>query len=379
MSRVAWTGAAIGIALTIAGCGGAQRRSSTALDDVERARRGAGAQEGARLAPQTYAVAEDERKRAREAEGAGDDVGADLHAQRAIAAYQHALVVARLARATVEQGKAKDAEAAAEGEARRLAQSRAEIDREGDELDKRLHIARETLAPAPSGPADATRDAARWAAARALATQARLLCGAARLLGASLPGLAGAEAAVSEVEKKTESPGRGEAMRSGAAIDAAARARAGCLAVLTKSRRSAAGGSAGQGDTLLAELSAAGGWAPVRDERGVVVTLRDPFQGSALTRDAAVKLQELGRVLSAHAGHAAQVVVHDATPPDKAQLAVDAQRGDAAVQALAAGAGSAAHVKAELAGARAPLVDPADTAHRARNVRVDVVFVTPAD
>jgi outer membrane protein OmpA-like peptidoglycan-associated protein len=111
----------------------------------------------------------------------------------------------------------------------------------------------------------------------------------------------------------------------------------------------------------------------------VVVTLRDAFKGAALTPDADTKLKELGRVLAAHPGHAAQIVVHDATTPTPAEAAVASQRAEAAAKTLGAAANAPDKVKAEVAGARAPIVDPTDAKNRGRNARLDVVFVTPGN
>jgi outer membrane protein OmpA-like peptidoglycan-associated protein len=127
----------------------------------------------------------------------------------------------------------------------------------------------------------------------------------------------------------------------------------------------------------LSELSAAGGWDPARDERGVVVTLRDVFNGTSLTLPASKALAELGRVAAAHPSFALQVVVHDAVAPSPADQAADALRAQAAAAALVAAGAQPARVKPEVAGARAPIVDPANAQHRGRNARVDVVFVSP--
>jgi flagellar motor protein MotB len=121
-------------------------------------------------------------------------------------------------------------------------------------------------------------------------------------------------------------------------------------------------------------MSAAGGWDPVRDERGVVVTLHDAFHGQDLNAEAGKRLRDLGRVAAAHPGFALQVVVHDAEPP-RAKDPTDAHRASAVVDALVAGGATAARVRSELAGDRAPLVDPRDARHRARNERLDIVFV----
>jgi outer membrane protein OmpA-like peptidoglycan-associated protein len=159
-----------------------------------------------------------------------------------------------------------------------------------------------------------------------------------------------------------------------APIDAASRLRARCLDRLTGARRTSRGAT--DADGLLAELSASGGLDPSRDERGVVVTLRDVFADAAVAPKARETLAELGRVAAAHADVGVQVVVNDATPPTPADEALDAKRADAVVSTLVSAGASAAKVKGVTAGVRAPVVDPGDAAHRGRNARVDVVFVT---
>jgi hypothetical protein len=217
-----------------------------------------------------------------------------------------------------------------------------------------------------------TSDRAATMRARSLVMQARLLCGAARLVAPDARGLAETDEEVTKLDERLTRGARP------APIDDAAGVRVRCLDILTRARR-ALGDDAGAADTLLAELSAGGGWDPVRDERGVVVTLHDVFHATEVTSAATSRLKELGRVAAAHPGFALQVVVHDAQaspaeakgPPD----AVDTKRADAAVQALAAGGVSMARVKTELAGTRAPLVDPNDVKSRGRNERLEVVFV----
>ncbi|HWL86438.1 MAG TPA: hypothetical protein VNO21_11585 [Polyangiaceae bacterium] len=366
------------VSLSVTACGGGGSDAHGALgvlDAVDHARETPGAREGATLAPQEYAEAERDRALAKKAHDSGDDDSARLHAEHALAAYEHASVLARMARAQSDESKARASRDTAEADARHLAQARIDVDREGAELDRRLTLAQESLVPT-SHPTDPQREAARLLAARALATQARLLCGAARLLSPSLEGLADAEKEATDLEKKLEGNPRP------APIDAATHARISCLGVLTKVRRSAATTPGdGQADALLAELSAAGNWSPARDERGVVVTLRDAFAksgGANLNGDGETKLRELGRVLAAHPSYAVQVVLHDATAPSAQEGTLDKQRADAASKVLASAAGSS-RVQGEIAGARAPIVDPADIKLRARNARLEVVFVTPRD
>jgi outer membrane protein OmpA-like peptidoglycan-associated protein len=362
---------AAGVVVLLGACGGAPLASPGPVDEMERARATPAANEGKALAPEQFALAEHERDLARQSRAAGDDTAAALYAERAIAAYGHALVLARLARATSDLADASKALDDAAEQAKKLSASRASLEHEADELETKVKIAREQLTPASSAPTP-EREAARLVAARSLATQARLMCGAARLLSASATELGEAEGDVAKVESQLD----GKERSSPTPIDAAARARARCLDVLTRTRR-ATGDETGQADTLLAELSASGSWAPTRDERGVVIALRGVFHGRALTAEGEAKLKELGRVAGAHPAVVVQVVVHDATPPSAADKTADQQRADAATKALLAGGAAAAKVKAELAGARAPVVDPNDAKSRARNERVEIVFIAP--
>ena len=110
-------------------------------------------------------------------------VGAPF-ADRAVAAYEHAFILARLARATRENDDAQAALATAAERTRELAASRQQVDAEANKLEKTLAVAREAQPTLASGPADAKREGARLVAARALVAEARLLCGSARLIGA---------------------------------------------------------------------------------------------------------------------------------------------------------------------------------------------------
>ena len=337
------------------------------LDDMERVRVTAGAKEGAALAPQAFAHAEEERAIARRAHEAGDDGAAGLHAERAVAAYQHALVMARLAGAATELADAQKSLDDASTQRQAIEVSRAKLDAEATELEQRAQLARDRLLPALSASATGEREAARLVAVRSITLEARLLCGAARLVAPDTSGLQVAEDAVTKLEAKVEKTAHP------APIDEATLARTQCLDALTRGRR-ALSGEEGRADVLLAELSASGGWDPSRDERGVVVALRGAFHAVDLTEAATAKVKDLGRVAAAHQGFAVQVVVHDAQPPAPGD-AGDAKRAGATVKALVAGGADAARIHAELAGARLPIIDPSDAKMRARNERVEIVFV----
>lgn len=370
MTAPTWLGVALLVSgvsgtATLAGCGGPLRVAS--LDDMERARTTNAAQEGATGAPEVYAHAEGERVLAERSHAEGDDVSATLHAEHALAGYGHAVVVARKVRATAELADATRAADDATAQAQTLEATHAQIDRDAADLEAKAAVLRDRLLPAPSAPATPEREAARLVAARSLAVEAHLLCGAAKLLGPEADGVAGAEGDAVALSERLDRPVRP------VPIDDAFRARARCLSVLTGTRRRL-GEARGQSDTLLAELSATGGWDPARDERGVYVTLHGAFQGGKLTAEATDKLRDLGRVASAHPAFALQIVVHDAAAP-AAKDDDDARRADAVVQTLVAGGASDTRIHAELAGARVPITDPTDARERARNERVEVVFV----
>lgn len=375
--------------LFLGACGGAAASGSGAahLADAERTRKGLEGRDAQTLAPQRFAEADLELRLAKEANASGDATGAELHADRAVAAFADAVALARLARATEDEAQASDALAKATELAQRYAAQRKATDREADDLEKQLRIVREAQLPASSGATEPDREKARIVAAKALTTQARLLCSAARLVSPQAPGLAEAESGAATLEKQLEAgtaPASSKDKNKPNAIDAAGRARAACLTSLTKARR-AAPADADTVDTLLSELSRATtadaskhDLSPVRDERGVVVTLRSAFKGTALTPEAESTLKDLGRVAAAHPQFGVQVVVHDASAPSAAETQADMKRGEAVSKALTDGGAASAKLKVELAAARAPVVDPQDTKHRERNARIEIVFVAPA-
>lgn len=381
--RTLLLGSAMLCTAMLIGCGGGAAVSSIArVAEADRARAALDPQtalghDAQTHAPQAFAEGDQALRAAKEAEKAGDQVGAELNAERAIAAYQHAIALARLARATDDQMRAQEALATKLEEGQRYAAARKSAEREADDLDKQLKIAREALQPSTSGPADPAREKARLVAAQSLATQARLLCSAARIVSPQAPGLAEAETAASDLEKKLE------ASPKPAPIDAASRARAACLTALTKARRAVASPDADGADALLGEISRSADpsakstfeLSPSRDERGVVVTLRALFKGDKLTPEAESTLKDLGRIAAAHPTFGVQVVLHDAAPPTAADTATNAKRADELTKALTAGGAAAAKTKVEQAGARAPVFDPTDTKRKDKNARIEIVFV----
>lgn len=370
------------------GCAGVPK--PLVLDEVARVRTGSAATEAGRYAPDAFARAEKLHADAEAAFTAGDTAGAQLLAERALAAYAHAEALARTARASATTTEAKAALTAAEGELAALDADQARLVADTEALELKLKVTRDAQPIQPSGKADPERERARLVAARALAVEARMLCSAARLLtgfgpalgpsaqGARNPTLEGpideAEAALVKVEGElaaTSVPA--------APIDAATRVRAGCLAALTSIRRASAPTSRapGSGDALLAELSAAGAFVPSRDDRGVTVALRGVFGGGgALSPQGEARLGELGKIAAAHRNFPVEIVVHTDKPLTGRDDAEQKTRADAAARALLKGAGDAVRVLPLVAGNQAPVADPAGP-ERARNARVEIVFVTP--
>lgn len=368
----------LAIAFALSGCvGGGSTLAQARLADADRARTSEATAAARALAPQVAAEGDDELRRAREAQSAGDDVAANLHAERALASYARAAVLARLSRATEDESSAKRALGAATESLATNAAARRDTDREVADLDKKLRVARDLHAPAGTSPGDPEREKARKVAAESLLVHATLLCGAARLVSTEAPGLAEAQKSLDDAKARLASGAKASAGGSHV-IDAAARARAACLSALTHARR-AKGASADQTDALLGEVSAALTAAgrgrdatATRDERGVVVTLRGAFQGAALTKDGEALVKELARVASAHPTLPVQVVLHTAEASEKAQ----ADGRAASIKTALEGAGlSASRVGVENAGAGAPVVDPNERRLRARNARAEIVFV----
>ena len=139
-------------------CGAAGTQSNVArVAEADRTRAGLAGKDAQALAPQAFAEAEAALRAAKDAEKNGDTTSAELHGERAVAGFQRAVALARLARATEEEASAKDALARATEQMQRWSAQRKTAEREADDLEKQLKIAREAQSPAPSGPADPER------------------------------------------------------------------------------------------------------------------------------------------------------------------------------------------------------------------------------
>ena len=359
------------------------------LGEVDAVRGGAAASEASSLAPGAFAAAEKIRKEANAAFTAGDTSGAQILGEHALAAYAHAAALARIARAEAGADAAQTSLAASKTDLGGLDSDQVRLAAEADAFELKVRVARDAQPIEPSGRADPEREQARAAAAKALALQARLLCGAARLLegaGTTTTNGAGPAADPKQLEEATAALTKVEAQLGDSAkspagpapIDEATRARAGCLAALTAIRRAATPVSRapGAGDALLTELSAMGTLSPSRDDRGVFVAFRGLFDGrGALVPAAAARLAEIGKIAAAHPAFPVEIVVHNDKPVSAKDEAGQRARGEAVAKAIADTA-RGARIETIVAGNAAPVVNPAG-ADRARNSRVEIVFVTP--
>jgi flagellar motor protein MotB len=327
---------------------------------------GAAAQEAHRLAPQAFLHAERLRREAHAAYRDDDLPVAQILSEHAIAAYSHAFVLARLAKAEQRREQARLELERAQQVLAQLDEQQQRVATEADDLEMRIKVARDAEPLAPNEPTSPKRERARLEAARSLALQARLLCTSTRLLDSKANGLSEDLKALDALDAVLA--GQPEATP----IDEAVRLRSACLERLTLTRRAATrrAPAAGAADALLAELGDAGGLFVFRDDRGVVVTLRGLFSRDAqLTPTAQAQLAMLGRVAKAHPDFPVLVVSHGDSS------AVDDARMTAIVGALKAA--GALEVEQHNAGDVQPVVDPARRGARERNTRVEIIFVAP--
>jgi hypothetical protein len=338
------------------------------MREVDAARGSVAVQAAAKSAPQAYADAELRRTQAERAFADDKPASAQILSEQALAAYTRATVQARLARAEVAlvDEAARLAKATAQQSALDSQQQRLLL--EAEALETRLKVARAAEPLPVSAPAvSAEREQARLAAVKALLSQAKLLCMAARLLEPAREGVGPLLGKVDDLSGKLRTPP--------APIDDAVAVRSGCLKELTLARRPATQKrpAAGVADALLSELSDSN-LLPFRDDRGVVVTLRALFNGKEqLNSEAASELDTLGKVGKAHPEFPLLVVLHAARGNPSTR---DATEAAAVVEVLKKS--GAPSVEAETAGASLPILDPARPGASERNARVEIVFVAPS-
>ena len=229
--------------------------------------------EAKQMSPQAYLHAERLRTRAEQAYAGGDIAGSQILSERALAAYQRAVVLTRIVKASERRSEAQERLRRAEATLAKLDRDQQLATAQADQAELELKVAKDAVTRTPSAPATGEREQARRQAARSLLAQAKMLCVAARLINPNADGVA---TALTELNTLA-----GKLAGSPVPIDEATSLRAKCLLRLTQARRPAAtrAPAAGLADALLAELGRSGDLMPFRDDRGVVVTLRDLFFG----------------------------------------------------------------------------------------------------
>ncbi|MEY4548577.1 MAG: hypothetical protein RL685_4772 [Pseudomonadota bacterium] len=362
--------------LALAACAHTPR--SALLDKVSEMRGAPASKEAETWAPQVHAHAIELEKRAQQAQAAGDVPAADILAGGALAAHEHAWVLARLARAERRQ---LAAQAELDEQRRALSELQTQEQRlraEAADLELRARVVKNALPLAAHEAASPERAEARRKAAAALATQGRLLCVAARMLGE-------ADAIKEPLARLDELDRELEAGKGTRALETATELRSQCLRVISGVRRRQSRASeparnvAGTpvvgsvpADLVLAELSAAG-QGPARDERGVAVVLRDVFgSDGSLSAAGRAQLQRLGETAKAHPDFPLLLVGH--TSGSAARPAMDRQLATLTSELQGLGI---ERVAAHDAGARQPLLPPQLPRARERNQRIELVFVAP--
>ena len=368
-----WMGAiALGLGLLLAlllpACGTSPR--PRIMREVDAVRAGAAAKEAEQYAPQAFAHALKLQEQAEKAHVDDDMGGAQILSEHALAAFQHAFVLARLAKAQRRLAAAESELEDAQKQLHALDAEQQKVAAEADDLEMRAKVMRDALPLAPNEPASPEREKARRNAARSLAMQGQLLCAAARLLDPNATGVTEHTQSLGALDKTLAD--RAVAVP----IDEAIRLRSACLRSLTLARRPTTREvpAAGLADALLTRLSEAGGLYPFRDDRGVVVVLRDAVSGAGkVTAQGAEHLALLGRTAKAHPAFPVLVVVHSARGgPSRHAKA----RADAVERALKeAGAPT---VEARTAGDSQPVVDRKRKGASERNERIEIIFVAPS-
>lgn len=371
------------LALTVSAC--APIPTPRTLAELDDALVQPGATETKTRAPSAFATAEQLRRKAHEALESDRFAQAQFYAEEGLLALDRAVAMTRLSRADARsEAVSKDA-TVLELELTKLTGEQARLTQEVDALEKELKVTRDAAMISPSGKADPAREQARAAVVRSLLVEGRLLCGAAKLLGAPVTkdtssddptsparitsDLADAERDLGILEQEI---GKGQPSK----IDLATRTRAKCLDVLTRSRRATAvpakdvSGALHEELTKFASATGLGSVSASRDERGIVLTLRNVFRGDELSDPARALLAEIDAVAKAHPEFAVAVVVHT----EKPALDADKTKSDRVLAALVSVPVS--RRLALFAGNFSPVVDPQGK-DRSRNARVEIVFLPP--
>lgn len=328
------------------------------------------ASDAEKYAPQAYAAAEKLRAEAQwlHKEGRAEESG--VAGEQALAGYNEAFALARLAKAEERLEKARAEQEAAEKEIARIdrVQSQVEADADAFEMRARVHLDSEEVKDVEA--ISPERAKARRLAAKQLSAEAGMLCLSTQLLNPKTKGLAETQPKVKRLDTE---------LSHGSVKDdlypRAAELRAECLKLLTHARRPVikAAPESASSDRLLSALTKTGKLFAYRDDRGVVVNLASPLsKDGTLTESAAEQLKILAGTAKAHQDFPLVLITHTAKSGSEKRAA---QLADAFKSALNdAGVSQFTHRDVQNA---QPVVSNRLRGGAEKNERVEVVFVSP--
>lgn len=322
--------------------------------------------EARQRAPQVFARAEKLRAQAEEAYE-GEHLGqADALGEQALAAYQRAVVNHRVGQATERLVLAQHELAETQHRLASLSSQNEALLSEVNALELRLKVIRDALPLAPLEPANPKREAARRSASLSLLETARLLCASAQLLDPENPG---PKQILKEVDSLASAVTEAKAPTP---VDQAFLLRTRCLEQLTLIRRPnrQQKPATDPADVLLSQLgSALPDSAPHRDDRGVVLTFSELFNGAALAEPGTQRLGQLAAIAKANPGFPVLLVVHGARADRGQGVARAATLQKALEQA------GLARAKVHVADDRLPLGVHGIKGAKLQDERVEWVFV----
>lgn len=327
------------------------------------------AAEAKELAPQILLEAEKHKAEAEFLLREGHTSESAAAAAQAIATYNYAFALTRVARAEERIVHAQAAKSEAESEQARIDQLAAQVAADADayEMRARVHLDQEQIKDVKSLTPE--RAQMRRIAAKQLAAEARLLCLASEMLKSPVAELSDTTARLATLEARIAAGSSEKDI-----FVQAADLRASCLRLLTLTRRPVVkkAPESAAGDQLLTALTETNLFMSYRDDRGIVVNIGSPLDSegnlSATTQKA---LQVLGGTAQAHREFPVLLVVHTALSGQETRAERMGELGRAAL--LEAGA---PNVTVHSVGSAQPVVSTSLAGADSKNERIEVVFVS---
>lgn len=328
------------------------------------------ASDAEKYAPQAHAAAEKLRAEAQWLHDEGRAEESGIAGEQALAGYNEAFALARLAKAEERLQKAQTDQAEAEKELARIDRVQAQVEADADsfEMRARVHLDSEEVKDVEA--ISPERAKARRLAAKQLSAEAGILCLATRLLDPKTKGLTATQPKVTRLDTELSHGSIKEDL-----YPRAAELRAECLKHLTHARRPVikAAPESASSDRLLTALTKTGKLFAYRDDRGVVVNLASPLKkDGTLTESAAEQLKILAGTAKAHRNFPLVLITHTAKSGSEKRAT---QLSDAVTAALKS-AGVTQFTARDVQNAQ-PIVSNRLRGGAEKNERVEFVFVSP--